>query len=72
MDRVVIEDYVNTMAVMDENVSWMKLTHVLSSISLNLWAPLVNLLFLQIPLPLNGQEAKSCCECFPKIDLLFK
>ena len=34
MDKVVIEGYYQ-MTTMDENVNWMKLTHLLSTFSLN-------------------------------------
>ena len=35
MDRVIIEDYYHVTLV-DENLNWMKLTHPLSRLSLNL------------------------------------
>ena len=40
MNKVVIEDFYN-MTTIDENMNWMKLTHVLSKKSLNLMAPLL-------------------------------
>ena len=47
MNKVVIKDY-NHMTTMDENMNWMKVTHVLSNFSLNLRPPFVNLHLLQI------------------------
>ena len=40
MDLVVIEDYCD-MTTMDENINWMTLAYLLSSLSLNLTAPLL-------------------------------
>jgi hypothetical protein len=42
MDRVPVEDHYH-MTTMDESANWMKLTHLLSSFSLNLGALFVHL-----------------------------
>lgn len=46
MNKVVVEDYYH-MTIVNENMNWMKSTHLLSSISLNLKAPFVYLPLLQ-------------------------
>ena len=46
MDKVVLKDYYH-MTTMDENVNWLKLTHLLSIFSLNLKAPFCTLHVLQ-------------------------
>lgn len=44
MDNVVIEDYCH-MTTMDETMNWMKLTHILSNVPLNLRAPFCTIIF---------------------------
>ena len=45
MDKVVIEDYYRV-TIMDENMNWMKLTHLLSLFSLNPRAPFCTSTFI--------------------------